>query len=244
VRAGGPAALAGAVPGALAAGARLLGGRERLEIERFDDPGPALHELREIGARGGRALERAAALARARLVHLAAGAPHRLGARHVLVLCDGNICRSPFVEHLLSARLAAAPGTGVAVESAGLRAALGHPAPPLARAAAARHGVDLSPHRSQPVTPALVAGADLILVMDLDQRARLVAAHPGAAEKVVLMARFDPERIASPEVPDPIFGDARTFDRVYARLIRATDLLATALTAVRGRREVSPGRGQ
>ncbi len=238
------AELAGAVPGALAAAARLLGGREHLEIESFSDPGPALREGQELGARSLRALGRVGTRERARLVHLGAGPPRRLAARRVLVLCDGNICRSPFVEHLLRARLTAAADQAIVVESAGLRAALGHPAPPLARAAAARHGVDLSPHRSQPVTPALVAGADLILVMDLDQRARLIAAHPGVAEKVVLMARFDPERIASPEVPDPVFGDARTFDRVYARLIRATDLLATALTAVRGRREVSPGRGQ
>ena len=226
----GIAHLAGAAPDALAAAARLLGGSEHLEIELFSDPGPALREGQELGARALRALGRAGARAGARLIHLAAGPPRRLAARQVLVLCDGNICRSPFVEHLLRARLAAVADQAFAIESAGLRAALGHPAPPLARAAAARHGVDLEPHRSQPVTPALVARADLILVMDLDQRARLIAAHPGAAEKVVLMARFDPERIASPEVPDPAFGDARTFDRVYARLIRATDLLAAALS--------------
>jgi protein-tyrosine-phosphatase len=233
VQAGGPAALAAAVPGVLAAATRLLGGHERLEVERFDDPGPALYELREIGVRGGRALGRAGERARARLVHLAAGAPRRLGARHVLVLCDGNICRSPFVEHLLRARLAAAPGTAVVVESAGLRAALGHPAPPLARTAAAAAGVDLAPHRSQPVSAAQVARADLILVMDLDQRARLVAAHPAAAARVLLMARFDPDRGAAPEVPDPVFGDLPAFERVYTRLVRATERLAAALTAGR-----------
>lgn len=244
-RSRGVAHLVRAVPGALVAAARLLGGREHLEVERCADPGPALREARVLGTRALGRLAGAGAEARARLLHLRAGAPRRLAARHILVLCDGNICRSPFVEHLLRARLAGAAssagaagaassvgaaGNSITVESAGLRAALGHPAPPLARAAAARHGVDLSPHRSQPVTAGLVARADLVLVMDLDQRARLVAAHPEAAAKVELMARFDPSRRAAPTIPDPVFGDALTFDRVYARLIRATERLAAALT--------------
>src|SRR5262245_55242849 len=80
--------------------------------------------------------------------------------RRVLVLCHGNICRSPFAEALLTARI-----PGLEVRSAGLHAADGHPADPSAVACAQRMGVSLAAHRSARVTAELVAWADLVLVM-------------------------------------------------------------------------------
>jgi protein-tyrosine phosphatase len=153
----------------------------------------------------------------------------------ILVLCEGNLCRSPFAEELLRARLK--PNRGFTIESAGLRAAHGSPAPPLAQAAAARHGISLADHRSRPLTAALVESADWILVMDLDQRRRLIAAHRQSAGKVELLARYDPDRRASIEITDPMFGGDDLFVRVYARIEAAVEGLAAALAE---RREELP----
>ncbi len=205
-------------------------GREHLEVERGDDLAPAVSEIRIFGARAAAKVVGVLRLGLAVVTHAASGAPRRTRAHRVLVLCDGNICRSPYLEHRLRARLGAVgAGTRVTIESGGLKAALGHPAPPLAGEAAARHGVELAAHRSQPVTLNQVASSNLVLVMTVDQRDRLLAAYPQAAGKVALAARYDPMRIVSPEIPDPAFGDAADFDRVYSRLARIADGLASSL---------------
>src|SRR5207249_10206820 len=72
----------------------------------------------------------------------------------VLVICHGNICRSPFAAALLARELAP---HGIPVTSAGVCGA-GPPAPRDAVGAAAAHDIDLSCHRSQPVHPDLVRG--------------------------------------------------------------------------------------
>jgi protein-tyrosine-phosphatase/predicted ATP-grasp superfamily ATP-dependent carboligase len=196
-----------------------------LEVEHLSDPGPVLAELRALARRAAGAGVRLGERFVARAARLVTSPPRR-AASHILVLCDGNLCRSPFAEARLKARLA---DRCVTVESAGLRAALGHPAPPLARAAALRHGVNLDAHGSRPLERPMVECADLILVMDLDQRRRLLAQFPAAAGRVELLGRYDPARLASPEIPDPMFGDAGLFARVYGRIERAAGRLAGSL---------------
>jgi protein-tyrosine phosphatase len=208
---------------------RLLSGRERPGLEGAGDPGPAWAGLGRTGRRLGSIARRRSLSLLLRAWHLLAGPrPARSGARRILVVCDGNICRSPFAAAILGERLA---NLGVIVESAGLSAARGHPAPPLARAAAERHGVSLTAHRSRPLAPEMVANADLILVMDLEQERRLLDLDPGAAGKLELLGRHGPGRLDSPEIADPVSGDARTFDRVYARVSSASERVAEGVRA-------------
>src|SRR5688572_15785128 len=87
----------------------------------------------------------------------------------LLVVCQGNICRSPFAGAKLTPpplRAAAAPPP---------RAGAGGGAPPPAPRAPPprRFGVDLAPHRSHLVVPSLLGSSDMILVMDSGQRATL-----------------------------------------------------------------------
>src|SRR2546427_7115345 len=79
----------------------------------------------------------------------------------LLVVCHGNICRSPFAAALLRR---ASARNGVRVDSAGFLGP-GRPPPPEAVAAAARHGVGLSAHRAQFVTADRVRPAKLLVVM-------------------------------------------------------------------------------
>src|SRR5690348_3402302 len=113
------------------------------------------------------------------------GARAHLVARRrdsILVLCHGNMCRSPFAAALLARALAP---DGIPVASAGFIGA-GRPAPPEAVAAASAHDVDLSYHRSQPVRPDLVRGAGLIVVMDQEQRRAICSRYGRHPQDVVL----------------------------------------------------------
>src|SRR5688500_12730846 len=78
----------------------------------------------------------------------------------ILVVCHGNICRSPYLQAVLQKALA-----GTVVSSAGFVGS-DRGVPPIAMTIGARRGLDLSGHRSRPLTTALVRSADLVIVMD------------------------------------------------------------------------------
>jgi len=146
--------------------------------------------------------------------------------RHLLVLCHGNICRSPFAEVLLAARLPARE-----VRSAGLHAGDGNPADPSAVACAQRMGVSLAAHRSAPVGAELLGWADLVLVMQGSHAAEIERRWPQYSGRVRLLGDF---LSAPPHVlPDPYGHDAPVFDRVFARLRSAADGLAARIEAQR-----------
>ena len=88
--------------------------------------------------------------------------------RHIIVVCVGNICRSPMAEALL--RNALRGQEEITVESAGLGALVGHPASDYAVELMDERGIDISSHRAQQLTPDLVTKADLILVMESGHR--------------------------------------------------------------------------
>jgi protein-tyrosine-phosphatase len=98
----------------------------------------------------------------------------------VLVVCVGNICRSPMAEALLRARLGHRPRFDVS--SAGISALVGHPADEQAVALMKERGIDIGPHRARQLTPQLAAGADLILVMESGHERAVysIAPRPGA----------------------------------------------------------------
>lgn len=142
----------------------------------------------------------------------------------VLVLCHGNICRSPFAEVLLGARLPA-----LEVRSAGLHAGENDPADPFALACAARMGISLAAHRSARVDAERLAWADLILVMQGRHVAQIEREWPQFAGRVRVLGDFLPE--PPYELPDPYGEPDPVFDRVFARLRLAVDQLAHRIEA-------------
>jgi len=84
----------------------------------------------------------------------------------VLVVCYGNICRSPMAEALLRAALEEAGEEHIAVTSAGVRGLEGQGAAPGALAAAAAHGVSLQDHVARRLTPEMARAADHLIAMD------------------------------------------------------------------------------
>jgi len=150
----------------------------------------------------------------------------------VLVICLGNICRSPYAAALLR-RSFGDRGTGTSgVESAGFLM-LGRPVPEVGQQVAARRGIDLSAHRSQILTAAVAQAADLIVVMDGEQE-RAVRAVLGAAQPVVVvLGDLDPGPIETRAVRDPIGQAADVFEETYNRI----DRCVAELVAMRGKRE-------
>lgn len=115
----------------------------------------------------------------------------------VLVVCTGNICRSPAVERLLAAGLgaAAAPGGDVAVASAGTGAVVGAPvSPPMAELVAAA-GADVGGFAARQLTPALLREADLVLALTRRHRAAVVDLLPAAVRRTFVLRELT--RLAS-----------------------------------------------
>lgn len=146
----------------------------------------------------------------------------------ILMVCTGNICRSPTADGLLRHRL---HGHGlherVLVDSAGTHDYhIGDPPDPRSTATAKRYGVDLSILRARQVTAQDFASFDLILAMDEGHYTQLHRlCPPQYRDKVKLYLSYAPQfgRV----VPDPYYGGADGFELVW----RMCDAVSAALLA-------------
>lgn len=102
----------------------------------------------------------------------------------ILVVCSGNICRSPVAEGLLRRALARRVGAdAVRVSSAGTIAVDGAQASEGSVIAARERGVDIEVHRARRLTPGLIRDADLCLCMAQEHREEIAGLVPEAAER-------------------------------------------------------------
>jgi protein-tyrosine phosphatase len=101
----------------------------------------------------------------------------------VLLVCTGNICRSPIALGFLTDRSTRLLDGALTVGSAGTWARPGSPPTPEAEEAAAERHVDIAGHRSTPLAPELVERADLVLAMTGEHREEILDAVPGAGPK-------------------------------------------------------------
>lgn len=107
----------------------------------------------------------------------------------VLVVCTGNICRSPIAAALL--KRSAAFGADASVTSAGLRAVVDHPVDSvMLKAVAGVAGLDLEDFRARQLTSAMIDDADLILTMTTRQRSEVLGMTPGAIDRTFTMRQF------------------------------------------------------
>lgn len=138
----------------------------------------------------------------------------------IVFVCTGNTCRSPMAEVLMRDCLRRR-GARAVVSSAGL-AASGEPAAAHAVTVLAEQGLDLSRHRSRPLTREMAESADILAVMTPAHRAMLEAAGVPSAKI----------RVLGDGIPDPFGGDVAVYRRTRDALAKAVEALAEELFPV------------
>ncbi len=144
--------------------------------------------------------------------------------RHILVVCVGNICRSPMAEALLRHELRGQDG--VTVESAGLGALVGHPASEHSQELMSAMGIDISEHRARQIHPDMVRDADLVLVMEAGHKRAIDDADPTARGKVHRLGEWQDMDIDDPyrkprEAFENALADIQDGVRLWVEKLRA-----------------------
>jgi protein-tyrosine phosphatase len=134
--------------------------------------------------------------------------------KKILVVCLGNICRSPIAEGIIveACRL---HDIEVQVDSAGMSSYHQGEAPDTrAIRTCHSHGIDISGQRSRPVKASDLDEFDMVLAMDESHRQGLLElAKEHNKHKIQLLT--DPETGTSVEIPDPYYGNPTHFEEVY-----------------------------
>ncbi len=152
----------------------------------------------------------------------------------ILVVCMGNICRSPIAEGVLRAKLAAAGlARRVRVDSAGTHGYHTHEAPdPRAIRRAAQRGYTIGGLRARPVVAADFEDFDWLLAMDDRNLAWLKQQQPeGSAARLGRLLDHNRLHPGVTEVPDPYYGPDSGFDLVLDLVEDACDGVVAAVQA-------------
>ena len=139
---------------------------------------------------------------------------------NILIVCLGNICRSPTAERIMQKKL-----RGHRISSAGIKALAGKDADFQAIKTALKHGVIVAGHTARQLTAQMCEQADLILVMEPCQIDMVADIHPPARSKTMLFAQWLPKKT----VPDPYKQSSEMFEAVFEQLNAAADTWKTKL---------------
>jgi len=213
-------------------------GRERFDLESVSDPVPAIIGWLALagelysGARR-RLLDRVRLVAARRRMERRRRSPALVeqirAARAVLFVCQGNINRSAVAERVLTHRLEAS-SNGITVASAGFDPRAGRPSTSISRGAASDLQVDLQDHLSTPLTRAMLARFDLIVVMEVRQAVAIDELDAKAGRNCIVLALLDPE--GGPlDISDPDGRPRSTFSAVYARIVRCVEQLHRVMSS-------------
>ena len=146
------------------------------------------------------------------------------GKRIITVVCTGNICRSPMGERLLAHALAADEQfSHIKVLSAGTAAYPGDSASTNSRIAMRKVGLDLTDHRSRPLTSQLLDISDLVLTMTSGHKDIIELQNPGLDVPIYRFREW--MDAGSKEVPDPFGGPLEIY-------LETRDSLAEAIPSI------------
>lgn len=145
----------------------------------------------------------------------------------VLVLCYGNVCRSPYTAAVLVEAFRNR-GSTIPVIQGGF-VGPGRQSPVHARTVARAHGIELGTHISRLVTATDFAGQTLVVVMDGPQARRVARQFGVPRSRIVLLGDLDPQPIVNRTIKDPWGLEQEVFEEVYQRISNCTLALADCL---------------
>lgn len=138
----------------------------------------------------------------------------------ILVVCTGNICRSPIAAGLLQHGLGSVEHSGISVKSAGTNAIDGDPATEKMITIASEWGVDITSHTARQISKDMIDDADLILPVTPIHRDLILSMDENAQEKTRLFG----ELIGEDSIPDP-------FQLNYNKYKSSAELIKSAAAA-------------
>ena len=147
----------------------------------------------------------------------------------ILMVCLGNICRSPLAEGILKSKL---PETVFFVDSAGTsNYHIGQQPDIRSVKIAKKYSIDISRQKGRQFKTSDFDNFDYIYAMDSDNYKNILKLSRNSEDvskvKLILNEIIDTEII---EVPDPYFGGEKGFENVYKLLDKACDVIANKLT--------------
>lgn len=146
----------------------------------------------------------------------------------ILMVCLGNICRSPLAEGILKSKL---PKDNFYVDSAGTGDwHVGQNPDPRSIAVAKKYGIDISKQQGRQITATDMEEFDLIYVMDISNKKNVlylssIKKHQSKVD-LILNALFPNENV---DVPDPYYGNKNDFEHVYKLLDQSCEIIAKKL---------------
>lgn len=151
---------------------------------------------------------------------------------NILMICLGNICRSPLAEGLMRSKL---NFTKFKVDSAGTSGGHKGQAPDKRSIAIAKkNGLDITKQKSRKLLKEDFQKFDYIYVMDqsnYDDVTSLASTEEEKKKVIKILDEAFPEE--NLDVPDPYYGGTQGFENVYRMLDRATDVIAKRIDNTR-----------
>ncbi|HEO9920194.1 TPA: protein tyrosine phosphatase [Klebsiella pneumoniae subsp. pneumoniae] len=124
----------------------------------------------------------------------------------ILIICTGNICRSPIAERILRSKI-----TNRKIDSAGTGGLVGFPADHSAIKVSEKNGISLEGHKATQFSSKLGRQYDLLLVMEKNHIEQISNIAPEARGKTMLLGHW----IGMKEIPDPYRKSDEAFESVY-----------------------------
>ncbi|WP_136465583.1 low molecular weight protein-tyrosine-phosphatase [Flagellimonas onchidii] len=145
----------------------------------------------------------------------------------VLMVCLGNICRSPLAEGILKSKIN--PET-VLVDSAGTAGYhVGNSPDPRSIAVAKKHGLDISFQKCRKFSEKDFEAFDLIYAMDKSNFANIIKLAGSKVEERKVKLLLDEVDLGVSEVPDPYYGGEDGFENVFQMIDIACEAIAKKL---------------
>ena len=133
----------------------------------------------------------------------------------IIVLCTGNICRSPMAEAIFRKRFIELGREDIIVSSMGTHGLENHPASEYAVKVCSEHGMDITRHRSRSLVPKELKKSDLIFTMEPDQKEFVLMFFPQVCDRVFLLGAWPGKEKRNKIINDPIGGTIYDYRKTF-----------------------------